>query len=118
MKLNISGNINSYYVQTLCMIFFPGEKFSDKAEEDPEVATPEFIKRMHSDGVLVWANAIIYNYKDQLAAGHSDDTAICESADKGWGWLAKRGFDFIQTDWTAALTKYLNENGLLYRKSK
>ena len=41
MKLNISGNINSYYVQTLCMIFFPGEKFSDTAAEDPEVASPE-----------------------------------------------------------------------------
>lgn len=87
-------------------------------EEDNEVATPEFIERMHRDNVLVWVNSIIYNYKDQLAAGHSDDTAICESKDKGWGWLAKRGFDFIQTDWTAALTKYLDENGLLYRKSK
>ena len=41
MKLSISGNINSYYVQTLCMIFFPGEKFSENAEQDPEVATPE-----------------------------------------------------------------------------
>lgn len=41
MKLNISGNINAYYVQTLCMIFFPGEKFSDKVPTDPEVASPE-----------------------------------------------------------------------------
>ena len=89
--------------------------FTDEADE---VCTESFIERMHRDNVLVWANAIIYNYKDQLSAGHSDDTAICESADKGWGWLAKRGFDFIQTDWTAAMTKYLSENGLLYRKRK
>lgn len=89
--------------------------FTDEADE---VCTESFIERMHRDNVLVWANAIIYNYKDQLSAGHSDDTAICESADKGWGWLAKRGFDFIQTDWTAAMTKYLAENNLLYRKSK
>lgn len=27
MKLILNGNINIYYVQTLCMIFFPGEKF-------------------------------------------------------------------------------------------
>ena len=87
--------------------------FTDEADE---VCTESFIERMHRDNVLVWANAIIYNYKDQLSAGHSDDTAICESADKGWGWLAKRGFDFIQTDWTAAMTKYLAENNLLYRK--
>ncbi|MBQ3063197.1 MAG: coproporphyrinogen dehydrogenase HemZ [Clostridia bacterium] len=29
MKLHIEGNINAYYVQTLVMIFFPGEKFSE-----------------------------------------------------------------------------------------
>ena len=29
MKLYIEGNINAYYVQTLAMIFFPGEKFSE-----------------------------------------------------------------------------------------
>ncbi len=29
MKLYIDGNINRYYVQTLCMIFFPGEKFPE-----------------------------------------------------------------------------------------
>ncbi len=44
MKLNVSGNINQYYVQTLCMIFFPGEKFSEKqSEQQDEVgaAVPE-----------------------------------------------------------------------------
>lgn len=35
MKLHIEGNINAYYVQTLCMIFFPGEKFSAPGDEDP-----------------------------------------------------------------------------------
>ncbi|MBE6605063.1 MAG: hypothetical protein E7639_05100, partial [Ruminococcaceae bacterium] len=35
MKLHIEGNINAYYVQTLCMIFFPGEKFTTPEEEDP-----------------------------------------------------------------------------------
>ena len=33
MKLYVTGNVNEYYVQTLCMIFFPGEKFS--GEEEP-----------------------------------------------------------------------------------
>lgn len=32
MKLYVDGNINRYYVQTLCMIFFPGEKFPDEEE--------------------------------------------------------------------------------------
>lgn len=33
MKLYLSGNVNPYYVQTFCLIFFPGEKFS--AAEEP-----------------------------------------------------------------------------------
>lgn len=32
MKLFISGDINAYYAQTLCMIFFPGAKFSEEEE--------------------------------------------------------------------------------------
>ncbi len=35
MILNISGNINRYYVQTLSMVFFPGATFgNDEKEED------------------------------------------------------------------------------------
>ena len=84
--------------------------------EENEVASEEFIDMMHRDKKLVWANSIIYNHKDQLTAGHSDDAAICGDPEYGWGWLARRGFDFIQTDWTSLLTTYLDKNGLLYRK--
>lgn len=34
MIININGNINRYYVQTLCMIFYPGAKFSDETCDD------------------------------------------------------------------------------------
>ena len=34
MVININGNINRYYVQTLCMIFFPGASFSESAVDD------------------------------------------------------------------------------------
>ena len=30
---------------------------------------------------------------------------------KGWGWLADRGFDIIQTDWALPLRMYLDETG-------
>ncbi len=33
-----------------------------------EVASKSFIDAMHRDANLIWANAIIYNYKDQLTA--------------------------------------------------
>ena len=34
MKIEIDSPINKYYVQTLCMIFFPGEKFGDDASDE------------------------------------------------------------------------------------
>ena len=86
------------------------------ASEDVEVASEEFIKKMHGDGKLIWVNSIIYDYRKQLTAGHSDDTALCQDMDLGWGWLAERGFDLIQTDWTGMLVQYLNERRMLYRK--
>ena len=45
MRLYIEGPVNKYYVQTLCMIFFPGAKFSD--EEEPSAETPAQIGRAH-----------------------------------------------------------------------
>ena len=84
--------------------------------DDAEVASTAFIDKMHRDSKVVWANAIIYNYKEQLSAGHSDDVSLCGDPDHGWGWLAKRGFDLIQTDWTAMMIDYLKQNNLLEKK--
>ena len=84
-------------------------------DETKEVASPEFIERMHSDGKLVWVNSIIYDVKRQIAAGRSDDTALTVSFDEGWGWLADRGFDIIQTDWPIMLINYLKETGRYYK---
>ncbi len=80
------------------------------------LASDEFIDMMHRDGKLVWVNSIIYDHKEQLAGGHSDDSALTVSEDYGWGWLADRGFDFIQTDWTMMLIDYLKKSGKYYRK--
>lgn len=85
------------------------------AEDTAEVASPAFLEMMHRDDKLVWANAIIYNYKSQLTGGHSDDTAVCGDPESGWGWLAKRGFDLIQTDWPGPLVNYLKEKDLYKR---
>lgn len=84
--------------------------------EEDEVARPEFLARMHRENTLVWANAIIYNYKEQLSAGHSDDTAIGGNPEFGWGWHARHGFDFMQTDWPGMAIQYLKQNGIYYKK--
>lgn len=85
-------------------------------KDDSPLAGKEFIDMMHNDGKLVWVNSIIYDYLEQLSGGHSDDTAMTVSEDYGWGWLADRGFDFIQTDWTMMLVEYLKKSGKYYKK--
>lgn len=84
-------------------------------EESAEVASPAFLDRMHRDGKLIWANAIIYNYREQLSAGHSDDRSLTGDPADGWGWLAKRGFDLIQTDWPLMMREYLESENLIRR---
>jgi len=85
-------------------------------DETQGVGSVEYIDKLHRDNKLVWANAIIYNYKAQLAGGHSDDTSFTVSPDYGWGWLADRGYDIIQTDWTQAMAVYLAETGKRFKK--
>ncbi len=41
MKLTVTGDINAFYVQTLCMIFFPGEKFVENKEIDEDTPVME-----------------------------------------------------------------------------
>lgn len=84
-------------------------------KDDSLLASSDFIERMHRDNTLVWVNSIIYDYKVQLSGEHSDDTALTVSRDYGWGWLADRGFDFIQTDWPMMLIDYLKQVNKYYR---
>ena len=82
--------------------------------EDAEVAGEAMKERMHQDDKLIWVNAIVFNERHQLAAGHSDNTALSESLDKGWGWLADQGFDMIQTDWAGMMIDYLKRSNKYY----
>ena len=41
MRLKINGNINEYYAQTLCLLFFPGSKFSVKNEPEKDEPSAE-----------------------------------------------------------------------------
>ncbi len=84
------------------------------SEEDSPLASDAFMEKMHESGILVWVNSLIYNTKKQLSGGHSDDTAFTNSMDYGWGWLADRGFDIIQTDWPGLLIDYLKKTGKYY----
>ena len=72
-------------------------------------AKPEYVKYMHDRNLLVWVNAIVYNYRAVLAGGHNDDISVVGREDEGWGWLMDRGYDIIQTDWTLPLKLYMDK---------
>ena len=80
-------------------------------KDDAPVASPEYIEMMHREGKFLWCNAIVYYYQAVLAAGHTDDISIVEDPEKGWGWIADRGFDIIQTDWVLACRLFLESTG-------
>ena len=84
--------------------------------EENEVGSPAYIDKLHNDGRLAWANAIIYNHRTQLSAGHSDDISAAGDPEGGWGWLADRGFDLIQTDWPLMMRLFLEETGRRFKK--
>ncbi len=83
--------------------------------DESELASDSFIEKMHKDNILVWANAIVCNHKNQFAGTHSDDTSLTVSEDLGWGWLADKGYDFIQTDWAGMAREYLIKSGKYYK---
>lgn len=67
-------------------------------EDTSPLCSPAFIEKQHKEGLLVWCNAIVYNYRTVLAGGHSDDRAFLGDPEGSWGWIADRGFDLMQTD--------------------
>ncbi len=83
---------------------------------DSELASEAYIDKLHKAGKLIWANAIIYRYTVQLAAGMSDDTSLTGDPADGWGRLADMGYDIIQTDWVGMCREYLTQTGKIYKK--
>lgn len=77
--------------------------------ESDKVCSKEYISSMHEKGKILWVNSIVYDYKAVLSAGHTDDVAVTDDPDFGWGWLIDRDFDIIQTDWCQMLKSYINE---------
>lgn len=74
--------------------------------DDAPVVSDEHIAWLHKNGLCVWGNAIVYNYKDVIAASHTDDVAVTGDPDAGWGWFMQKGFDIVQTDWLPAARTY------------
>jgi len=78
-------------------------------DESHGFAKRGYVDYLHERKLLVWVNAIVYNYQSVLAAGHNDDISVIGREDEGWGWLMERGYDIIQTDWTLPLKLYMEK---------
>lgn len=56
MIVRTEGNINKYYVQSLCMLFFPGAKFAEGETEDKGVPVVSVSLRESEEGVEAFAS--------------------------------------------------------------
>ena len=80
-------------------------------EDTSPLCSPEFIEQQHRESLLVWCNAIVYDYRAVLAGGHSDDRSFLGDPEGGWGWIADRGFDLMQTDHVLESALFLDATG-------
>lgn len=74
---------------------------------DDDVASEKYISSMHEKGLLVWGNSILYNERDIISAGLTDDAALESGDGSSWKKLAAMNFDFIQTDWVLEVVNAL-----------
>lgn len=79
------------------------------ADERDPVISDEHIAWLHKNSLAVWGDAIVYNKKDVIAAGHTDDIALTENPDYGWGWFYDKKFDIVQTDWLTQAKNYFEK---------
>lgn len=70
MKLITEGDINSYYLQTLCMLFFPRAKFSNTELIGPD--TPVAIVKVSSDDTTAYAEASLTMGSRTVLKYHSE----------------------------------------------
>lgn len=82
------------------------ELIFDNLESD--LISNQHLDFLHSNNLLAWVNSIVYNYKDIISAGLTDDRAVLGEKDEVWGYFKEKGFDIIQTDWVKELQEYLN----------
>lgn len=82
------------------------EELIFRSEDDPLISN-DHLKKLKSLNLFSWVNTIVYNYKDVISAGKTDDLAILGNEDLVWGWLRDKGVDVVQTDWVRELIDYL-----------
>ncbi len=65
MLLKVEGPIQIYYVQTLCLLFFPGATFAAHEPQDPQNPYAHVV--LHSEADRLWAE-VVMRYEGREAA--------------------------------------------------
>ena len=90
MKLITEGDINSYYLQTLCMLFFPRAKFSNTELIGPD--TPVAIVKVTSDDKTAYAEASLTMGERTVLKYHSENFSDKEPAKNTKSIAASKAF--------------------------
>ncbi len=90
MKLTINGNISAYYLQTLCLLFFPGAKFSESEVVTPDVPTVTVDITEHGD--FVSARATLKIGDKEVTREHSEVFSQERTAKKTVNFAASKAF--------------------------
>lgn len=85
---------------------FVGAEVLFELESDP-VFSREFYEKMREKGLVLFKNSIVYDEKQVISAGLTDDRAVSGEKDESWGRLIDSGADIIQTDFCAQLKAYI-----------
>lgn len=72
-----------------------------------ELISEKQMEQYHTEKLLVWGNAITLDDRHHLSGDYTDDYAILRGPGETWGWLIKRGFTILQTDWPLLMKQYL-----------
>lgn len=108
MPVFYESDLASSIIENMNINFY-GAEICFKTEES-ELCSEKFIDMMQSKGRKLWVNAIVFNYRTVLSAGHTDNASL-KNPEDGWGWIARKGFDICQTDWTRHCRQYLDSIG-------
>ncbi len=77
MILHIDGNINRYYVQTLCMVFFPGATFGVNEQPRPDIPEVTVSTYIDKEGAQTAYVSIKLNDKEtEAVASVSNDEPV------------------------------------------
>lgn len=66
------------------------------------------LRQLRERGLFIWVNAITLSNREKhiLSAGFDDDLALRKGPEVAWGKLMEQGFNVIQTDWPAQLSRF------------